>query len=181
MVISMFAFRQVATPRKIFALRQKITDGIGVVILQYCARWDNLRMRQLSFMQIWDQCPLLRHLFWVSWFLWDTSAEFGIRSQGLTYLRIERLSLQSWLPAGWYQGHSLCKIISHIALPLQSGLWQLVLNLKKKKKKVQFSIDTKDDKFAWSIIPLQCFSLWPTLRHSIKTLLYFVSLAFFSW
>ena len=65
---------------------------------------------------------------------WGWVGVVGIRSQGPTYLRTERLFLQSWLPAGWYQGYSLCKVISHITLLLQSGLWRSVLSFKKKSR-----------------------------------------------
>lgn len=103
-------------------------------------------MRRLNFMDIRDLCPLLLSLpaslrclcrrHW-GWGVWNQKSGPHI------FDNWKASFLQSWLPAGWYQGHSLCEIISHIALLLQSSSWRSVLNLKKKKK-VQFSIGTKE-------------------------------------
>lgn len=101
----------------------------------------------------------------------------GIRSQGPTYLRTERLFLQSWFPAGWYQGYSLCKVISHITLVLQSGLWWSVLNFKKKYNSQQTQ---KDDTLTWSIRPLQ-FSHCGWVFYILCLLLFYVPDIFFSW
>lgn len=102
----------------------------------------------------------------------------GIRSQGPTYLRTERLFLQSRLPAGWYQGYSLCKVISYITLLLLSGLWWSVLNFFKKEYNSQQT--RKDDTLTWSIRPLQ-FSHCGWIFYILRLLLFYVPDTFFSF
>lgn len=69
-ILTGWNFRKKSLHEKMFK-RKKDTDGTWVEISQYCAKWDDQIMRQLSFMQIWDLYPLLGNLLCDSRLLWD--------------------------------------------------------------------------------------------------------------